>query len=179
MWRRFWVTAFKIHRRFETSCRPFLCTPTNPPPPWPWGRLSLRQKWVPGKSGWQSYHLLVPIVWKSVVSTSWNPQGLSRPVQGLFNFTFPVPSPTPVTPPRSALLIAMHTYQTNWTASTSRSIYSPNSFVPNILLKHRWWTRQDVPKIRWTETIWSCAVIQKRQTSSSGFLTYSRRGRVA
>jgi hypothetical protein len=30
------------------------------------------------------YHLHVPIVLKLGASTSWNPQGLSRPVMGLF-----------------------------------------------------------------------------------------------
>jgi len=36
---------------------------------WPLGQLSLWQKWVPGM-----------LSWNLGASTSWNPQGLSRPV---------------------------------------------------------------------------------------------------
>ena len=56
---------------------------------WPWVRLSLWQKWVPGgfpggKGGWrvgvrQPYRLSGNLG----ASSSWNPQGLSRPVMGL------------------------------------------------------------------------------------------------
>jgi len=36
-----------------------------------------------GAYGWQPYHLYGPLSWNMVASTSWNPQGLSRPVMGL------------------------------------------------------------------------------------------------
>ena len=61
---------------------------------WPWGRLSLQQKWVPGAFpgvkvagalGWQPYHHPVPLSWNLGTLTSWNPLGHSRPVTGLLN----------------------------------------------------------------------------------------------
>ena len=59
---------------------------------WPWGRLSLLQKFVPGvfprgKSGrgvrLTTYHHPVPLSRNLGALTSWNPLGLSRPVMGL------------------------------------------------------------------------------------------------
>jgi len=59
---------------------------------WPWGRLSLKQKWLPrvltgGKSGrcirLTTYHHLVPLSRNLGTLTSWNPLGPSRPVMGL------------------------------------------------------------------------------------------------
>jgi len=61
-------------------------------PVWPWGRLSLKQKWVPGvlpggKGGrcvrLTTYYHLVPLSRNLGNLTSWNPLGLSRPVMGL------------------------------------------------------------------------------------------------
>jgi len=58
--------------------------------------------------GWQPYHLHMSTAWNLVASTSWNPQGLFRPVQELlylylftftstFTFTFlPLPLPLPL-----------------------------------------------------------------------------------
>ena len=56
---------------------------------WPWSRLSLSQKWVPGEFpgevnaagayGWQPYHLPVPLPWNLGNLTSWNPLVHSRP----------------------------------------------------------------------------------------------------
>jgi len=59
---------------------------------WPWGWLSLEQKWVPGelpggKSGrcvrLTTYHHPVPLSQNLGTLTSWHPLGLSRPVMGL------------------------------------------------------------------------------------------------
>jgi len=64
---------------------------------WPWGWLSLLQKWVPGVFGGgvkapvrRADNLptfMYQLSWNLGASTSWNPQGLSRPVTGLL-FTF-------------------------------------------------------------------------------------------
>jgi len=54
---------------------------------WPWGRLSLEQKWVPGvfhggKGGrcvrLTTYHHPVPLSWNLKTLTSWNPLGLQQ-----------------------------------------------------------------------------------------------------
>ena len=59
---------------------------------WLWGRLSLKQKWVPGafpggKGGrcvrLTTYHHSVPLSRNLGTLTSWNPLGLFRPVMGL------------------------------------------------------------------------------------------------
>ena len=59
---------------------------------WPWGRLSLQKKWVPGVFPWgnggrcvrlTTYHQPVPLSRNLGALTSWNPLGLSRPVMGL------------------------------------------------------------------------------------------------
>ena len=59
---------------------------------WPWGRLSLQQKWVPGvfpagKGGQcirlTTYHHPVLLSWTLGSLTSWNPLGLTRLVMGL------------------------------------------------------------------------------------------------
>jgi len=59
---------------------------------WPWGRLSLQQKWVaevfPGGKGGRcvrltTYHYPVPLSWNLGTLISWNPLGHSRPVTGL------------------------------------------------------------------------------------------------
>ena len=48
--------------------------------------------WVKAASaeGWQPYHLHVPTVLKSGSPTSWDPQGLSRPVMGLLDLYYVV-----------------------------------------------------------------------------------------
>jgi len=62
---------------------------------WPWGRLSLQQKWVPGifpgsKDGLcvrlTTYHHPVPLSWNLGTLTSWNPLGPSEPVAGLLYY---------------------------------------------------------------------------------------------
>ena len=62
---------------------------------WPWGRLSLEQKWVPGafpggKGGrcvrLTTYHHPVPLSRNLRILTFWNPLGLSRPAVGLLCF---------------------------------------------------------------------------------------------
>jgi len=60
---------------------------------WPWGWLSLWQKWVPGIfSGGKRLPVrradnlttfMRRLSWNLGTSNSWNPQGLSRPVIGL------------------------------------------------------------------------------------------------
>ena len=59
---------------------------------WPWGRLSLWHKWVPGahpggRGGrcvrLTTYHHPVPLSRNLGTLTSWNPLGHSRPVMGL------------------------------------------------------------------------------------------------
>jgi len=65
--------------------------------PWPWGRLSLQQKWIPGifpgrqsRPVWRAdnfTNFMCQMSWNLGDSTSWNPQGLSRPVQDCFTFT--------------------------------------------------------------------------------------------
>jgi hypothetical protein len=58
---------------------------------WPWGGLSLSQKWVPGIFPEVKVDnittFLCRLSWNPGASTSWNPQGLSRPVQELYLFT--------------------------------------------------------------------------------------------
>jgi len=58
---------------------------------WPWGRISLQQKWVPGVFlggkgdrcvRLATYHHPVPLSRNLGALTSWNPLGLSRPVLG-------------------------------------------------------------------------------------------------
>ena len=58
---------------------------------WPWGRLSLEQKWVPGASPGgktdrcvrlTTYRHSVPLSRNLGALNSWNPLGLSRPVMG-------------------------------------------------------------------------------------------------
>jgi len=92
-----WGTALQAGRsqvRYLMVSLKFFLDIILPAVLWPWGWLSLWQKWVPGifpegkgAEGWQSYHLHVPTVWNLGASTSWNPQGLSRPVRGCFTFT--------------------------------------------------------------------------------------------
>jgi hypothetical protein len=36
-----------------------------------------------GALGWQPYHLMCRLSWNLGASTSWNPRGLSRPVEGM------------------------------------------------------------------------------------------------
>ena len=64
---------------------------------WSWGRLSLKQKWVPGVfpvgkgNRWVrllTYHHPVPLSRNMGVLTSWNPVGHSRPVMGLLYLYF-------------------------------------------------------------------------------------------
>jgi len=64
---------------------------------WPWGRLSLQQKWVPGvfpggKGGWcvrlTIYHHPVPLLRNMGTLTFWNPLGTSGPVMGLIYLCF-------------------------------------------------------------------------------------------
>jgi len=67
---------------------------------WPWGRLSLKQKWIPGVlpggKGRRcvrltTYHHPVLLSWNLGVLTLWNPLGLSRPVMGLlYLYTYKV-----------------------------------------------------------------------------------------
>ena len=64
---------------------------------WPWGWLSLQQKWIPAIfPGGQSWPLcradnfttfMCQLSWNLWDSTSWKTQGLSRPVQDCFTFT--------------------------------------------------------------------------------------------
>jgi len=62
---------------------------------WPWSPLSLQHKWVPGTFSWEGGQgsrcigLTLPPSCADcleilVAPTSWNPQGMSRSVQGLF-----------------------------------------------------------------------------------------------
>ena len=64
---------------------------------WPWGRLSLQQKWVPGvfpggKGGrcvrLRTYHHPVPLSWNLGTLTSCNPLGHTRTVTGLIYLCF-------------------------------------------------------------------------------------------
>jgi hypothetical protein len=64
---------------------------------WPWGQLSLWQKWVPGICPWGGgcswrqpvckadnlTTFMCQLSWNVGASVSWNPLGLSRPVVGL------------------------------------------------------------------------------------------------
>ena len=60
---------------------------------WPCGRLSLKQKWVPGifpggkkrpvRRADNLTTFMCRLSWNLGASTSWNPQGLFRPVMGL------------------------------------------------------------------------------------------------
>jgi hypothetical protein len=63
----------------------------------PWGRLSLKRKWVPGNIswgvkaacayGWQPTTFMCRLSSNLGASTSWNPLGLSRSVMGLLYLT--------------------------------------------------------------------------------------------
>ena len=77
---------------------------------WPWGRLSLQQKWVPGvypegKGGWcirlTTYHHPVSLSRNLGTLTSWNPLGLSRSVMGLL-YLYPC---TPQIMPKIAYMV--------------------------------------------------------------------------
>jgi hypothetical protein len=71
-WHSGWGTALQTRRSqdwFPMVSLEFFIDLILPAALWPWGRLSLYHKWVPG------------II--RGASTSWNPQGLSRPVTGL------------------------------------------------------------------------------------------------
>jgi hypothetical protein len=60
---------------------------------WPWGWLSLQQKWVPGifpggkrrpvRRADNLTTFMCRLSWNLEASTSWNPQGLSRPHNGI------------------------------------------------------------------------------------------------
>jgi hypothetical protein len=96
---------------------------------WPWGRLSLSQKWVPGifPDGAGGGVLPVPgadnvttficrLPGNLGTSTPWNPQGLSRPVMGLLCLYNTVPDAHNVIlcdsyhSPLNRLLSLHHTY---------------------------------------------------------------------
>jgi hypothetical protein len=85
-WRSGWGTALQTGRsrdRFLMVSLEFFIGIILSAAVWPWGQLSLQQEWV-------------PIVLKSgnLNSTSWNPQGLSSPVMGLFYLLFWEPHKT-------------------------------------------------------------------------------------
>ena len=105
-----WGTALQAGRsrvRFLMVSLEFFIDIILPAALWPWGWLSLQQKWVPGilpwgveaagAQGWQPYHLHVPIVLKS--GSLKEPSGPVRTFNGialpftrrkaLLRFTFP------------------------------------------------------------------------------------------
>jgi len=91
-----WGTAPQAGRsqvRFQMVSLEFFIDIILPATLWPRGWLSLWQKWVPGIfSGWSRQPVcradnlttfMCRLPWNLGASTSWNPQGLSRPVMGL------------------------------------------------------------------------------------------------
>jgi len=99
MW-RFWVK----HSKFTGGSgrlvrRPWAPPTKSPPPPMALGSTQPPTEMSTRYNSWRVKAddnltiFLCRLSGNLVASNSWNPQGLSRPVQGLLNFTFPVPSP--------------------------------------------------------------------------------------
>jgi hypothetical protein len=91
-----WGTALQVGRsrvRFPMVSLEFFIDVILPAALWPWGWLSLQQKWVPGifPGGWRRpvrradnlTNFICRLSWNLEASTSWNPQGLSRHVMVL------------------------------------------------------------------------------------------------
>jgi len=88
-WLRCCATNRKVAGSIQAGVSGFFIDIILPITLWPWGRLSLQQKWVPGafpggKGGrcvrLTTYHHPVPLSRNLGALTSWNPLGLSKPV---------------------------------------------------------------------------------------------------